>query len=68
MAPSEAERLNIESARFYLSEAKTVKTYCRRVNRRCREQAGLPVRTSREVLDDMKEHLRQLREHYTGSS
>ena len=68
MAPSEAEKLNIESARFYLSDAKVVRAYCRKVNRRCRERMGLPVKTQREVLSDVKEHLRQLREHYTGSS
>lgn len=66
MAPSEAERLNVEQARFYLADAKTIKTYCQRMNKRLREQAGLPVKTREELMQDVREHLRQLREFYTG--
>jgi len=66
MAPSEAERLNIEQARFYLANAKTIKAYCQRMNRRLRRQAGLPTKSREELIQDVREHVRQLREYYKG--
>ena len=66
MAPSEAERLNIEAARFFLSSEKTVKAYCHNTYKRAREQAGAPVKSSEELKADIHEHMRRLREYFTG--
>lgn len=68
MAPSEAELLNIEQARLYLSDDKTVKSYCNRIYRRMQEQAGCTPKSRDELAVDVREHLRRLREYYTGSN
>lgn len=68
MAPSEAERLNVEQARFYLSDEKTVKAYCQRVSRRCRENAGGVVKSKADIMEDAKRYIANLREYYTGKA
>jgi hypothetical protein len=64
MAPSEARKLTLEEAHFYLSSENRVKNSCRRMNA-VGDDGMMPE--PEELRRQFKEHMAATREHFTGS-
>lgn len=64
MPPSEARRLTIPEALFYLASEEEMKRSCRRMNKI--SHFGREV-SREEIVQAHRDHMTKLRKHFTGS-